>query len=381
MANVKALLLSPVHIGSGIELQQNIEFLIHDQRLAVVDDKKVLEVIGEDNISQWISYINKRENLMELLKQRKPDVTISDVADREMDVYGTRLMNKKTLKEQLHNGQGFPMIPGSSIKGAIRTAIITHLVNKHTKTVKNIISEYKNLNASKNPGWRWQLRDFQKVEERILNMLLSGSNRTDPNRNAMRFLQVTDASFNFNTIASNVLLLNLTWRGWDFKGGSDQLVEFIGQDSESRFRISINHDLLGKNHLKTDTAFLESLEKLFEIINEHNKMLINEEINMWKDEAGFPGQLEIYLDILNEIKQTALSLNKNEAILRLGGHTGWNSISGAWAKNNKELFDDYEWEILKKSLNKGRNVDYFPKTRKIEEEGDVFGYIKLSLEN
>lgn len=379
MANVKIELLSPVHIGSGINLQQNIEYLIDNGRLAVIDEKKVLDIIGEENIQQWISCISKHENLLNLLRQRKKDIKISDVAQREMDVYGSDLKNKKSLKEQLHSAKNFPMIPGSSLKGAIRTAIITHLVNKNTNLVKRVIDNYKSFNKRKISGWSWRLRDFQIVEERILNKLLSNTERVDANRNVMRYLQVSDVTFQYNTIASNAKLLNLIRNGWSFKQGSDQLIEFIGQGSETSGRININKNLLEKNKPETNTEFFNSLEDLFNIINKHSISLLNDEINFWKEEKDYPETIGVYLEILQEIKDDVSSFNKREALLRLGGNTGWNSITGAWAKNNKELFNDIEWEILKKALNKNKDVDYFPKTRKIEEEGDVFGYLKLMI--
>jgi hypothetical protein len=59
---------------------------------------------------------------------------------------------------------------------------------------------------------------------------------------------------------------------------------------------------------------------------------------------------------------------------------GWEFITGAWIKNNTSLLSDEEWFRLYSQLNKGRrNVDIFPKTRKIDEDGDLFGFVKLDI--
>jgi len=42
------------------------------------------------------------------------------------------------------------------------------------------------------------------------------------------------------------------------------------------------------------------------------------------------------------------------------------------------LFSEKEWYQLSELLNKGRNVEYFPKTRKLDEDGDIMGFIKIT---
>jgi len=381
MTKVKIKTLSPVHIGSGIDLQSNIEFLIDDDRLAIIDEKKVLNIIGEEYINNWVTIINNRENLFEYLKLRKSNIKLSDIDKRKMEVYCSDLQNKKTLKEQLHNAQGNATIPGSSIKGAIRTAIISYLVEKETERVKNIINKKRNFLNGK--GLKWNLKAFQEVESEILNQLLSNSFKPDANRNIFRFLQVTDAYFYYETYASNLQVLNLQGNGWGIKNSSDQLTELIGQDCESEIRIKINQKLLEENinrkEIKSDTSFLNSIEKLFGIINIHTKYLLKKEIDFWKHESKYPDSVNYYIENMEKLFEETGKCKKEEAVLRIGGGSGWDSITGAWAKTNQKLFSDDEWFQLSKLLNKGRDVEYFPKTRKIDEDGYPLGFIKLSV--
>ncbi|MEA3494437.1 MAG: type III-A CRISPR-associated RAMP protein Csm5 [Bacteroidota bacterium] len=382
MTKVKIKTLTPVHIGSGVDLQSNIEYLFINDKIGVIDDKKVLQVIGEENINRWVSIINSKDNLLDYLRKRKNDIKLSDVALREMDVYASDIGKNKTLKEQLHSAKGFPMIPGSSIKGAIRTTVISYLIEKETDRVKNIINKKRSFLNSK--GRKWDLRSFQEVESEILNQLLSNSFKPDANRNVFRFLQVTDSHFNYNTLVTNMQVLNLQNNEWRIKNGTDQLTEIIGNDNEAEIRIKINSELLNRNlnkkEIKSDVGFLKDIQSLFEIVNNHTKLLIQKEIDIWgKMEKDYPNELiDWYLETLNDCLDEAESCKENEAVIRIGGGSGWDNITGAWAKHNKELFNDNEWEKLSNLLNKNRKVSYFPKTRKIDESGDVLGFIKLT---
>ena len=135
---IKLETLTPVHIGSGIELQGNSEYLIfNEERQAVlIDTKKVLKIIGEERIDQWIAVIEKQESLLQLLKQRKTGLTSADVAQRAMQIKN-QIGDKKTMREQMHTGAGQPLLPGTSLKGAIRTAAFATLLFENKQLVES----------------------------------------------------------------------------------------------------------------------------------------------------------------------------------------------------------------------------------------------------
>lgn len=383
MANIKIQTLTPVHIGSGRDLMRNTEFLLDNNEIGVVDEKKVLKIIGKENIDKWLNIINRGENLLDYIKLRNSNISLDEISNRTMAVYGSNLAKKQTLKEQLHSAKLLPMIPGSSIKGAIRTAIIAWLVNINSNEVASIIKNQKDLFRSKKKYWQWGLNDFQKVEKTIINKLLSGSSKMNANKNTFRFLQVGDFVFNYNTIASNMQVMNYHTTYWDTKKGSDQLIEMIGPESIAEGRIKINKSLLdlniNKKELSSDTSFLSSIKQLFEITKNHTKFLIERELELWDDDdADRNENLDNYIETLKTLKNDIKNCGEKETIIRIGGGSGWDFITGAWAKTNKELFDGDEYDKLVSLLNKGRNVNYFPKTRKMDEDGDTMGFIKLS---
>ena len=387
MAEVKIKTLTPIHIGSGRELRANTEFIEfvngEDRSITVIDEKKVLGIIGEENVDQWVSIINRQENLKDYLVKRNPDLKPEDIEKRSMFVYGGKISGQTTLKEQIHSAGEDPMIPGSSIKGAIRTAVIEYLVEKHTHEVQKIIERKRDeLDRKKN---KWTLKDFQFIEKDILNKLLSNTFKVDANKNTFRFLQVGDAIFKYTTMATNIQILNLQHNGWNIKRGTDQITEVVGSECETTTGMKINGHLLERNldrrNIQSDISFFKNAETLFKIVNDHTKVLLAREIKLWEEmEESYPEDLlDIYINNLKAVLQVAEKCQANETVLRIGGGSGWDFITGGWAKTNEKLFTEDEWYHLSNMLNKGRDVDYFPKTRKLDEYGDILGFVELEI--
>ncbi|MBK7886867.1 MAG: type III-A CRISPR-associated RAMP protein Csm5 [Bacteroidetes bacterium] len=117
--------LSPVHIGNGRVLMGGIEHLVfnNEMRIAVLDDKKVLEVIGKDRINTWIAAINRGNGVLELLENVDRSLTSEKVAMRWIHINSTNIpSHQNNIREQIHSGNIKPMIPGSSLKGSFRTS-------------------------------------------------------------------------------------------------------------------------------------------------------------------------------------------------------------------------------------------------------------------
>ena len=385
---VKIEALTPVHIGSGNKLPMNIEVVYNGSELGVVSLDKVVTHIDTDNIGKLTSVIESNENIWDFLK-RYGVKSIKDISKRTLEVWGSNIAQKKDLKEQLLSSRGYPLLPGSSIKGAIRTALLANMINTNDRIAKDVLSQYRR----KTPSHLWKLRDFQNMERSIVNKYFNGTEKPNANKDIMRFLQITDAEFEYKTIGTNVKILNLERNGWTYKNRGDQITEAIGAGSETQIRIKTDTDLLNKNIEKRtisaniDTSFLLSINDIFYIINAHTESLLNREIENWEEEieqTNINGQvteaLNNYLDGLKDLQEQLSELDKKkECILRIGGNTGWDFITGAWIKNKSDLLNDNEWENLYKQLNKSRNVNIYPKTRKIDEDGDFFGFVKMEI--
>ncbi|MFK7905018.1 MAG: RAMP superfamily CRISPR-associated protein, partial [Chitinophagales bacterium] len=112
--------LTPIHIGSGKTIQRNHEYvyLPQEKAFAFLEDAKVLEVIGEENIDKWMTIIERKEDLLPYLQQRSNEVVHSSVIARHVvPLQGKGESDVGQIATQLRNGQGRPYVPGSSLKG------------------------------------------------------------------------------------------------------------------------------------------------------------------------------------------------------------------------------------------------------------------------
>ena len=365
MPKIKLEVLTPVHIGSGNFLAEDTEFITFSENnesiIAIIDDEKILEIIGKENIDKWTDIIANKKGLKQYLLQREKKLSSNDLDKRTLVVYGN---GTRTIKEQLHDGLQKPYIPGSSIKGAIRTTVLAQKILSDKHITKNNLKNRKGKFSA------------QEIEKKTFG--------SDANKDVFRFLLPGDAYFDYETIAINANTLNLQGNGWEFKKGHGQLVECIPDGAETTFKLKINSALLEKNKdrntIYSDTDFL-SLNKLFPIINKHTLSLLVKELDFWNDENIKEEIFDEYIENLNNLIGISKRCKENEAVLRIGYGSGWSFITGGWAKE-KEILSNYEYEQFMSVVRRKKYADHipFPKTRKIDEYGDMLGFVKLISE-
>lgn len=385
MATFNAKTLSTLHIGNGNKLLRNIDFFVYPEKendranIGVLDINKLGSVIGKNNIQKLIDFIDsiardKTRDILNFIKEHAvKDFSYKDLIKRKISIYGN-FEGQNELKEFLINASGNPIVPGSSLKGAIRTALASSLILMDKNKYKRQL-EFNTLMSSSN-----------QLERKILSQVFSNTEKVEPNKNIMRFLIVGDVEFKRKTIAVVLDIANYKFvegKKWDIKTGQSSLVEALPEECDSEpFRISVNERLLEMNKNKgtitADSSYL-NIDKILEIVNNHTKRLLDKEINFWnlpqQQQKSLPESLKGYVENLKNVRKELETLKKNEAIIRVGANTGWHSITGGWIE---ELLGIENWKTFYKKLNKGRNIDFFPKTRKIDQKGYAFGYLKLT---
>lgn len=140
--------LSPVHIATGNKIQP-FEYIIFNGHYHRINQNKAFEIIAEDSIDNFEKFdnwlqtsesklANERDNRKQAqlrdsfnLKNfcdsvlKKPELTekiLSSAVSYMMEIPGGT-GGKKEISELQKDGNSQPYIPGSSIKGAIRTAL------------------------------------------------------------------------------------------------------------------------------------------------------------------------------------------------------------------------------------------------------------------
>jgi CRISPR type III-A-associated RAMP protein Csm5 len=377
MPQVELTTLTPVHVGNGNFLQKNVEFVQMNYEgvlsAGIIDDHKVLAIMGEDHIKDWVSVIENRGDLVEFIKIRKQDLSLDDISRRIL-VIDSDFKKFESLKEHIHNGEGRPYIPGSSLKGALRSAIFNQEIRRRGTPVprqKLITTNWKGEIVAKANALEYEL--FGK----------------DPKEDVFRFLQVGDAYFaKGDTVALDMKSLNIIRNGGEviLDGKVHQLTEMIDADIKANLSLKLTTGLLDKNnnegYINKKFPWLTDVSELFKVINENTVQILSEEIEFWEYDESFD-PVEKYLSQLREIMTVANNCTDDECIIRLGHGVGWPFINGGWVKNENILSDDIYQELVQITRwNNFRYKDYpFPKTRRVADSNTIElpGFVKLKI--
>jgi len=366
MSDIKIETLSQIHIGNGSFLQEGNDFIADDDYLYILNTDKLGTIIGKDpeSIQSWsIAIMNGDADLF--LKSRIQGYPLRDLAKRRIKRITDFDIGQSTLKECMHDGLGKPYIPGSSIKGAIRTVVMSSLARKKIVQRLNKEDDHK----------KWK-RIIQDMEKEVLHFeAYTRTNKRDigPSSDIFRFLSTGDAFFdNGVEIAVKQISLNITERNSLLDNKKTQVVEAIKPGVSSQFRLKIGEDFYRYSEI-------EDFHILFKMINDHTYNLLCDEIDFWAKGEGrsYNGQ-DDYLDQLDLILDKIEECQSNECVLRIGQASGWRFVTGAWLEDiDKHYFKN---EIV--PLCRPKNwlyKDYpFPKSRRIDESSNVFGFVKLT---
>lgn len=362
--------LTPVHIGNGVFLLKESDFVSgkEDEKdyNYIVDVRKVLDLIGLEHLNDWMAVIERHtQDTTNFIRQYKKDVQLIEFAKRKI-LSLSSVNPDETLKECLHDGRGLPYIPGSSIKGAIRTAIVANMVAK-----SNLSNLAKKVVYGKEISADWVEKDF------------FGKNVRD---DLFRFLQIGDAYFPKDSEIS-IRMENLNIREKSIKlrdKSKSQLVEAIDSKKQSCFQLKLSNQLYqwAKQHydgFKALPASMDSCQDLFKMLNSHTKKLVENEIGYWEKKSETHDDAEDYINTMKDLcKKIEACREGEECILRIGHGSGWTFITGAWAKK----LDNFADIVDKARPNNENYKKYdFPKSRRLDEKSGVLGFVKLSYIN
>jgi CRISPR-associated protein Csm5 len=363
MTNFRLTTLTPTHIGSGEKPLREVDFLLFEQQgqLAMLDPEKVLGILGAEQVDQWVACVNEQSGLRELLEKRKPGLSPVDVALRTLELQHRGMDKKSNLHEQMHDGMGKPLLPGSSIKGAVRTALFAHFINQNdghdAKTLSNLLDRRNAFSDS------------------FLSRKYFGE---DPNHDMLRLLKVGDARFE-STACSKAETINLRGKEWIIDSRFTQFIEVIPQGETTTLALHFDsvteRNAMDKGYFKTGTAVLH-LPKLFDLINKHTRNLAEREIKHWMKEA-VPDSLGCYLEVLQKMVDATNKCASNECVIRLGWGSGFRNMTGDW---QIQMTDEDYYELLRKLRPRHPEDLVYPKSFRILADGTPLGFVKLTAE-
>ena len=347
--------ITPVHIGTGETLSQ-IDGFYDNGRWHRIDIDAVLAAIPESELNrltiamgqrnfQWGGYLPTN--------QSSAHYTLPCPEDpRETEI-----------REAIKHPSSRPMIPGSSIKGAIRTALLWDLIGEDNKEAQNELRAQ--LQRRSNRSWAGQ-----PIERRVFGK--------DPNHDLMRAVQISDTA----PIPIDALEMGVAWtvtlnqRGElvQKREGNREYKTFVEQIRAEQicdFSIKIDKSLFRQREKRelgySDRQEQVVCEELAEACNFVAKDLANAEADFF-DDHNLDEIVKFYDDLLQRIE----NMSSGAFVLPIGWGTGYR------AKTVTELLtvDDNDLMNLRKHYRLGesrsRRGDYhpkFPKTRRVLYDG------------
>lgn len=295
--NITLMGLSPLYIGAGDKYSQ-LDYIVKDNKIYILDFDELLSQIPMEVINDLTNEItqNFQNNIWagdveEFLG--KYEINWQKCIEKTYDLVG--VIGKNEINQFIKTGN-IIYIPGSSVKGAIRTAIFFDIIDNHPNKRKEL---EKTL-----------LRYFN---DRDIKKLLQSERKSDAKRDLLRALIISD----FELEKKNVLITKSYVYHLREKEKTIPIYnEVLTRNFTSSGSIKINKKLINtKNALFTDYFDLKK-ENIINAINNLSNTIIEHELKEF-NALGDPELndiIQFYENLTNQMK----SLEENECILRLG---------------------------------------------------------------
>ena len=157
----KIKILTPVHIGGAQEKhwQDGLDFIIKDRKVYFLNQEKMINHWGIDRYSDFLA----SGKIKELIK----NIKIKDFSDRVEPISG----KTEEIRQHIKNAaSGKPIIPGSSLKGALRSVIFKYLIDQSHHSIKGKNAESKIFGKISEDFMRFiQVGDVEFERTEILN--------------------------------------------------------------------------------------------------------------------------------------------------------------------------------------------------------------------
>ena len=295
MARYKITTLSPLHIGSGEEYELNFNLLYKDGFIYIYDEFKLVEFF----ILKNIEIPTKIEALKENILRFKDEIIASNLHKRK--IFSSFTQISKPVLEQVST-QNNPIITGSSIKGAIKTAYIYRMVQNDEfkkeqddfKIKNKLINEKKDL--------------IKRIDGKITNIT----------KTIFRNLKISDSFTPLSTQIFKSINIKKEKSHQSKRGEKvNQIANFtesikVGESTEITINISDKYF----DDLKT-------------VCNEYYQLAFNKEFDNY---------------FLNKLKFPKINLKPNQFLLNIGRFSGAELKSIEEIRSLSRTGADVDWE-------------------------------------
>jgi CRISPR-associated protein Csm5 len=393
-------LLSPLHIGTGTDLLEGVDWIQRDGYVYVADQEALLEAVfdraGEEGRSDA------------MIAQAIAGMTLNDLVDAgyltpedfsgDSPLFRYRLRGRPAMNqisEQIKDVYGQPYLPGSSLKGALRTVLAVGGATVSDLNVKNMaiaeldkIEERRRRGKRARPNRSWA---GQPIEQELFAPGAPrdrrGRKRDAPHYDFLRALQVSDSgsvsSDHLSLMQVNIYPTTGQQTQYGQQRGLDIDVEALRQGTTFQVPIKVEGYLFSRQ-AEQKLRFGKRRNWLLNLPEWARRIAgprMAHEIEFFQQRAAG----RVVLGFYSRLVQTLQGLDDNEFLLQVGWGGGWLSKTFGWllqedAPAFERLVKDYRM-----TMERGRKAgDPFPRSRHLVRGGEhpavPLGWMKVSLE-
>ncbi|GIK12855.1 MAG: hypothetical protein HBSIN01_17450 [Candidatus Brocadia sinica] len=415
--------LSPVHIGNG-EKYNGLAYIANRENVLLYDSNKIMENLTTQQKQRFMLWLEQNIGEIERLEtqkrkerdeeeKRKINQTLRDAQKKlSLKEFIENSIRDTTTKNKFNNNFLYSVkaetkifsnvdidcftkqnnksyIPGTEIKGGIRTAVAYHLLQDEghwryfKKELENFGNNYrKELQQISGQKGRWVndvkkklTNEMGKIEDTLQNKLFRVIDKNDAKYDLLKLLHIGDTEL----IASINCLFVSNFEVTGISRGFPLFQELCKKDTVftcQGFKLENNKTILDKLGFTHEQKWVVSdIKNLLQCCYEFTDRLLYEEIGYFS-KLNKPKIVSILQYIMQQNIPTS-------PIIRIGKNEGYLSLTiGLLVKDkDKDLYNNVFCHATKNTSYSGN----FLKTRRIvnlsNNEQDTLGWVKLIIEN
>ena len=370
--------LTPLHIGTGDNLLLDYDFAVQKNKTWVFNESALLDYIYEgvdnDHLIDRLQTVSAAQllkandyiegsPLFRYVMQGKPNATTS----------GSR------IQQQIKNADDQPYIPGSSLKGAIRTALLSGSWNDERL-------KHQDAFPAVNQFWRNNKFAAQSIEHTVFGGTgMQGQAGKFPNYDLMRALQISDS----NPIDAHSLRVEaVVVQVGDKEPGAPIALETIQKDSRFEMTLGLDGFLIQKDISKQ--LGWDAVRKHYPLLRNIPTFVNDFTFDRFERDAGRETS-GVWKSAESWLRKQAETLADNQFMLQLGWGGGWDSktMASHLSKNRPLLHQlNEQYKIFRPGGQRGvidvRQKKLVPTSRRIVTRNEKLhapmGWIKVTME-
>ena len=375
--DIKIEVLTPLSIGAGAEKDWvcGVDFVEKGGKVYRLNLHKIIQS-GID-VSKLTSCIEKKDTRgLQLLIGNKLQLVSESVLDSPLSSVSADI--KAFIKNQLSNN---PIIPGSSLKGSIRS-ILFHYLRDTERDEKDVFGS----STAGDEFMRFikfadtEFAETQLVNTKIFNLQGHGNDWQGGwkhERNGGTNSQFKPGGFNTiyeslmpHNVGYSAIMFSKAFLSVDWNKFYLRLKEKTSKEKELSQIKSLEKKVSQKKSIIKDE---NSLKLLFRIVKAHTRTYLEKEREFFKKYHQAEKTQEIISSIDNLLAQ--IPMDNSFCILKMSAGSGFHSITGDWQ------FDDYsQTGVWDDTRNRNYGKQKY-KSRKIavwDNHFDLMGFVKIS---